>query len=94
MTTIRTDDPALDDALARISDLAGRLWAVRQAHSPVATRDETGRGRFGRGRFGRGRNVRGRFGRKRSGWERGRTGPVRCAGCGQASPCATLRAAG
>lgn len=84
MTTIRTDDPALDDALARISDLAGRLWAVRQAHSPVATRDETGRGRFGRGRFGR----------KRSGWERGRTGPVRCAGCGQASPCATLRAAG
>ena len=84
MTTIGTDDPALDDALARISDLAGRLWAVRQAHSPVATRDETGRGRFGRGRFGR----------KRSGWERGRTGPVRCAGCGQASPCATLRAAG
>ena len=84
MTTIRTDDPALDDALARISDLAGRLWAVRQAHSPVATRDTTGRGRFGRGRFGR----------ERSGRERGRTGPVRCAGCGQASPCATLRAAG
>lgn len=72
MTTIRTDDPALDDALARISDLAGRLWAVRQAHAPLATRDATGRGRFGRGR----------------------TGPVRCAGCGQASPCATLRAAG
>ena len=89
MTTIRTDDPALDDALARISDLAGRLWAVRQAHSPVATRDTTGRGRFGRGRFGRERSGRGR-----SGWERGRTGPVRCAGCGQASPCATLRAAG
>ena len=89
MTTIRTDDPALDDALARISDLAGRLWAVRQAHSPVATREATGRGRFGRGRFGRGRSGRGR-----SGWERGRTGPVRCAGCGQASPCATLRAAG
>ena len=84
MTTIRTDDPALDDALARISDLAGRLWAVRQAHSPVVTRDETGRGRFGRGRFGR----------ERSGWERARTGLVRCAGCGQASPCATLRAAG
>ena len=84
MTTIRTDDPALDDALARISDLAGRLWAVRQAHSPVATREATGRGRFGRGRFGR----------ERSGRERGRTGPVRCAGCGQASPCATLRAAG
>ena len=84
MTTIRTDDPALDDALARISDLAGRLWAVRQAHAPVATREATGRGRFGRGRFGR----------ERAGGKRGGTGPVRCAGCGQASPCATLRAAG
>ncbi len=28
-------DEALDDALARISDLAGRLWAVRLAHRPV-----------------------------------------------------------
>ena len=70
MTTIRTDDPALDDALARISDLAGRLWAVRQAHSPVATRDEPGRPRFGRGRFGRGLNGRGRFGRERAAAER------------------------
>ena len=84
MTTIRTDDPALDDALARISDLAGRLWAVRQAHAPVATLEGSGQGRFGRGRFGRGR----------AGRERGRTGLLRCAGCGQASPCATLRAAG
>lgn len=31
----RTDDRALDDALDRISDLAARLWAVRQAHRPV-----------------------------------------------------------
>jgi len=30
-------DPALDEALARISDLAARLWAVRQAHRPVVT---------------------------------------------------------
>ncbi len=28
-------DDALEEALARISDLAGRLWAVRQAHRPV-----------------------------------------------------------
>ena len=34
----RTDapDPALDEALERISDLAARLWAVRSAHRPVA----------------------------------------------------------
>jgi len=32
-----THDPALDEALARISDLAARLWAVRQAHRPVVT---------------------------------------------------------
>jgi len=38
MTTARTslDDPALDEALARISDLSARLWAVRLAHRPVA----------------------------------------------------------
>ena len=29
-------DPALDEALERISDLAARLWAVRAAHRPVA----------------------------------------------------------
>ena len=29
-------DPALDEALERISDLAARLWAVRSAHRPVA----------------------------------------------------------
>ena len=73
--TIRTDDPALDEALARISDLAGRLWAVRQAHRPVLTGNSAGRRRFGRRRFG----LR---------------GPVRCGGCGLASPCPTLRAAG
>ena len=28
-------DPALDEALERISDLAARLWAVRSAHRPV-----------------------------------------------------------
>ena len=68
--TVRTDDPALDEALVRISDLAGRLWAVRQAHRPVA-------GRSGLGWAGLGaRRV------------------LRCAGCGQASPCLTLRAAG
>ena len=77
--TIATDDPALDDALARISDLAGRLWAVRQAHSPVAQPYGSGR-RFGGQRFGRQR-----FGRQ---------GAPRCGGCGQASPCPTLRAAG
>lgn len=55
-------DPALDEAVARIGDLAGRLWAVRLAHRPGS-----------------------------SGWlRRG----VRCAGCGQDVPCATLRAAG
>ena len=32
--TARTD-PALDEALERISDLASRLWAVRSAHRPV-----------------------------------------------------------
>lgn len=36
MSTRLADDSALDDALARISDLAGRLWAVRQEHRPVA----------------------------------------------------------
>lgn len=30
-----TDDPALEEALERISDLAGRLWAIRSAHRPV-----------------------------------------------------------
>ena len=30
-------DPALDEALERISDLAARLWAVRSAHRPVTT---------------------------------------------------------
>jgi len=35
MPTRLAQDPALDDALARISDLAGRLWAVRQEHRPV-----------------------------------------------------------
>lgn len=73
--TIRTDDPALDEALARISDLAGRLWAVRQAHRPVVTGHGLGRRRFGRPPFAR-------------------RGPVRCGGCGLASPCPTLRAAG
>jgi len=69
--TVRTDDPALDEALSRISDLAGRLWAVRQAHRPVAV------------------------GRPVLGWAgfAGRRA-VRCAGCGQASPCLTLQAAG
>jgi len=87
--TIATDDPALDDALARISDLAGRLWAVRQAHSPVAQPYGSGR-RFGGQRFGRQRFGRPRFGRQRF----GRQGAPRCGGCGQASPCPTLRAAG
>ena len=73
--TIRTDDPALDEALARISDLAGRLWAVRQAHRPVVTAHQGGRRRFGRPTSGR-------------------PGLVRCGGCGLASPCPTLRAAG
>ena len=54
-------DPALDEALERISDLAARLWAVRSAHRPVAV-----------------------------GWRRA----TRCAECGQALPCTTLRAAG
>ena len=70
--TSRTDDPALDEALARISDLAGRLWAVREAHRPVVS--YAGRRRFGRPTSGR-------------------PGPVRCGGCGLASPCPTLRAA-
>ncbi len=30
-------DPALDEALERISDLAARLWAVRSAHRPVTS---------------------------------------------------------
>jgi hypothetical protein len=34
---VPTADPALDEALERISDLAARLWAVRSAHRPVAT---------------------------------------------------------
>jgi hypothetical protein len=29
-------DPALDEALERISELSARLWAVRSAHRPVA----------------------------------------------------------
>lgn len=33
----KTADPALDEALERISDLAARLWAVRSAHRPLAT---------------------------------------------------------
>ncbi len=36
-TTTRTDDQTLDEAVARISELAARLWAVRQAHRPVVT---------------------------------------------------------
>ena len=32
-----TTDPALDEALERISDLAARLWAVRSAHRPVTS---------------------------------------------------------
>ena len=55
-------DPALDEALERISELAARLWAVRSAHRPVV-----------------------------AGWRRRE---ARCAECGQALPCATLRAAG
>ena len=31
-------DRALDEALAHISDLAERLWAVRRTHAPVRTR--------------------------------------------------------
>ncbi|CAA9312657.1 MAG: hypothetical protein AVDCRST_MAG07-599, partial [uncultured Frankineae bacterium] len=34
--TAPAPDPALDEALERISDLAARLWAVRSAHRPVA----------------------------------------------------------
>ncbi len=39
MSTVveQVEDRALDDALARISDLAARLWAVRQAHRPRVT---------------------------------------------------------
>ena len=33
--TLSAADPALDEALERISDLAARLWAVRSAHRPV-----------------------------------------------------------
>ena len=32
---VTSADPALDEALERISDLAARLWAVRSAHRPV-----------------------------------------------------------
>ena len=32
-----TPDPALDEALERISELAARLWAVRSAHRPAAS---------------------------------------------------------
>lgn len=60
--TTRTDDQTLDQAVARISELAARLWAVRQAHRPIVT------GRLRRS--------------------------VVCAGCGLATPCPTLRAAG
>lgn len=56
-------DPTLDEAVARIADLAGRIWAVRLAHHPVRSR-----------------------GLLRSG--------VRCEGCRQPHPCATLRACG
>lgn len=38
MVVEQVEDRALDDALARISDLANRLWAVRQAHRPSAGR--------------------------------------------------------
>ena len=34
-TSTPAPDPALDEALERISDLAARLWAVRSAHRPV-----------------------------------------------------------
>lgn len=30
------EDPLLDEAVARISDLAARLWAVRRTHHPQA----------------------------------------------------------
>lgn len=56
------DDPLLDEAVARISELAARLWAVRRTHQPQAV-----------------------------GWRRRQ---VRCAGCGESLPCATLRATG
>ncbi len=36
-TLAAAPDPALDEALERISDLAARLWAVRSAHRPVTT---------------------------------------------------------
>ena len=51
--SVLSQDPALDEALESISDLAARLWAVRQTHRPVVA-----------------------------------------AGCGWATPCPTLRAAG
>ena len=35
LTAAPAPDPALDEALERISDLAARLWAVRSAHRPV-----------------------------------------------------------
>ncbi len=35
LTAAPAPDPALDEALERISDLAARLWAVRAAHRPV-----------------------------------------------------------
>lgn len=57
-----TDDPALDEAVARISELAARLWAVRQTHRPQAV---------------------GLLRRQ-----------IRCAGCGESLPCATLQATG
>lgn len=57
-----TDDPALDEAVARIGELAARLWAVRQTHRPQPA---------------------GLLRRQ-----------IRCAGCGQSLPCATLRVTG
>ena len=35
LSALAAPDPALDEALERISDLAARLWAVRSAHRPV-----------------------------------------------------------
>ena len=37
LTPAPAADPALDEALERISDLAARLWAVRSAHRPAAS---------------------------------------------------------
>lgn len=44
MTAVRTgqarspQDRALEEAVQRVGELAGRLWAVRRAHRPVLVR--------------------------------------------------------